>query len=166
MALCAGLAMMLAAMAMAAPVPKATLAPSPARTVLVLGDSLSAGYGLAASEGWVALLAKRMATSHPGWKVVNASISGETTAGGATRIAAELQRHRPAVVVVELGANDGLRGLPLVQTRANLESIIRRSQAAGRAGRRWRRVRPRPLPGDAVAARRRCGSRRRRWSRR
>ena len=125
------LGLMLSATVGAAPVPKATAAASPARTVLVLGDSLSAGYGLAASQGWVSLTAKKIAASHPGWKVVNASVSGETTAGGASRIAAELQRHRPAVVVVELGANDGLRGLPLVQTRANLEAIIRASKRAG-----------------------------------
>ena len=95
------------------------------KTVLVLGDSLSAGYGLAASQGWVALTAQRMRTSHPDWRVVNASISGETTAGGASRIAAEIARTHPAVVVIELGANDGLRGLALAQTRANLDSMIR-----------------------------------------
>lgn len=125
------LGLMLSAAAGAVPVPKATAATSPARTVLVLGDSLSAGYGLAASQGWVSLTARKMAGSHPTWKVVNASVSGETTAGGAARIAAELRRHRPAVVVVELGANDGLRGLPLAQTRANLEAIIRASKQAG-----------------------------------
>lgn len=125
------LGMIVSAAAAAGPVPEATARPVPARTVLVLGDSLSAAYGLASSQGWVALTARRMAASHPGWKVVNASISGETTAGGAARIAAELKRHRPAVVVVELGANDGLRGLPLAQTRANLERIVRASQQAG-----------------------------------
>ncbi|WP_082607298.1 arylesterase [Lysobacter sp. Root983] len=100
-----------------------------ARTVLVMGDSLSAGYGLAASQGWVALTAQRVAQTRPGWRVVNASISGETTAGGAARIAAELARHKPAVVVIELGANDGLRGLPLAQSRANLERMIAAAQA-------------------------------------
>jgi acyl-CoA thioesterase-1 len=130
-ALFAVLVLMLSAAAAASPVPKATAATSPARTVLVLGDSLSAGYGLSASQGWVALMANRMARSHPQWKVVNASVSGETTAGGAARIAGELKRHRPAVVVVELGANDGLRGLPLAQTRANLEAIIRAARRAG-----------------------------------
>lgn len=124
------LLLMLGSAASAQPVPKGTVA-APARTVLVLGDSLSAGYGLAAPQGWVSLLGRRMAASHPGWKVVNASISGETTAGGAARVAAELKRHRPAVVVVELGANDGLRGLPLAQTRANLERIVKLSQQAG-----------------------------------
>ena len=100
------------------------------KTVLVLGDSLSAGYGLAANQGWVALTAQRMRTSHPGWRVVNASISGETTSGGASRITAAIARSRPAVVVIELGANDGLRGLALAQTRANLETIIRAAKGA------------------------------------
>lgn len=102
----------------------------PARTVLVLGDSLSAAYGLSAAQGWVALTADRVSKTQPGWRVVNASISGETTAGGASRIAAELQRHKPAVVVIELGANDGLRGLSLTQTRANLDKMIRAAQQA------------------------------------
>jgi lysophospholipase L1-like esterase len=110
--------------AAAAPTAKA------ARTVLFMGDSLSAGYGLAASQGWVALTAERIAKTKPGWKVVNASISGETTAGGASRIAGELQRNRPAVVVIELGANDGLRGLQLAQSRANLERMIAAAKAA------------------------------------
>ena len=110
----------------------ATAAATPAaqRTVLVMGDSLSASYGLAASQGWVSLTAQKIAKEKPGWRVVNASISGETTAGGASRIAAELQRHKPAVVVIELGANDGLRGLPLAQTRANLDRMIRAAKAA------------------------------------
>ena len=100
------------------------------RTVLVMGDSLSAAYGLAPNQGWVSLTADRIGTTAPGWRVVNASISGETTAGGAVRIAAELQRHKPAVVVIALGANDGLRGLPLAQTRANLEKMIKAAQAS------------------------------------
>lgn len=102
-----------------------------ARTILVMGDSLSAAYGLSAAQGWVALTAERVNKTRPGWRVVNASISGETTAGGASRIAGELKRNRPAVVVIELGANDGLRGLPLQQTRSNLERMIELSQAAG-----------------------------------
>ncbi len=114
--------------------PAAAQAPSAApaqgaRTVLVMGDSLSAAYGLAPAQGWVALTADRIAKTRPGWRVVNASISGETTAGGASRIAAELQRHQPAIVVIALGANDGLRGLPLAQTRANLEKMIKAAQA-------------------------------------
>ena len=109
---------------------KATAA-KPQRTILVMGDSLSAAYGLSASQGWVALTADRIARTRPGWRVVNASISGETTAGGVSRIATELKRNKPAVVVIELGANDGLRGLPLAQTRANLERMIKLSQASG-----------------------------------
>ena len=100
------------------------------RTILVMGDSLSAAYGLSAAQGWVALTADRVGKPRPGWRVVNASVSGETTAGGAARIAGELQRNRPAVVVIELGANDGLRGLQLQQTRANLEKMIQAAQAA------------------------------------
>ena len=110
---------------------RAAPAAQPARTVLVMGDSLSAGYGLAASQGWVALTADRIAKTKPGWRVVNASISGETTAGGAARIDGELKRNKPAVVVIELGANDGLRGLPLAQSRANLDRMIRASKGAG-----------------------------------
>lgn len=101
------------------------------RTVLVMGDSLSAAYNLAPEQGWVALLGKKLQASHPGWTVANASISGETTAGGASRIAAELARHQPAVVVIELGANDGLRGLDLAQTRANLERMITAAKQSG-----------------------------------
>jgi len=110
---------------------KAAPAAQQARTVLVMGDSLSAGYGLAASQGWVALTADRIAKTKPGWRVVNASISGETTAGGAARIDGELKRNKPAVVVIELGANDGLRGLPLAQSRANLDRMITASKKSG-----------------------------------
>lgn len=99
-------------------------------TVLVLGDSLSAGYGMARDQGWVSLLAARMEDSHPLWRVVNASMSGETTAGGAARIDAELAAHAPALLVLELGANDALRGLPLEQARANLQAIIDASHDA------------------------------------
>jgi acyl-CoA thioesterase-1 len=102
-----------------------------ARAVLVMGDSLSAAYGLRADQGWVALTAERIAGEKPGWGVVNASISGETTAGGVSRIGKALARTRPDVVVIELGANDGLRGLPLAQSRANLERMVRASKDAG-----------------------------------
>lgn len=119
--------MVMLGFALALPVQAAT----PERTVLVMGDSLSAAYNLAPEQGWVALLDRRLASEHPGWRVVNASISGETTAGGASRIAAELARHDPEVVVIELGANDGLRGLDLEQTRANLERMIRASRESG-----------------------------------
>lgn len=81
----------------------ASATPSAQRSVLVMGDSLSAGYGLAASQGWVSLTAQKVSKEKPGWRVVNASISGETTAGGASRIAAELKRHKPSVVVLPLG---------------------------------------------------------------
>lgn len=101
------------------------------RTVLVMGDSLSAAYNMPAAQGWVALTADRVATQFPGWRVVNASISGETTAGGAARIVDAVVRHRPSVVVIELGANDALRGLPLRQARRNLARMIGASQGIG-----------------------------------
>jgi acyl-CoA thioesterase-1 len=102
-----------------------------ARTVLVMGDSLSAAYGLRADEGWVALVAQRIASDHPGWQVVNASISGETSAGGSSRIAREVVRHQPSVVVIALGANDALRGLPLAELRHNLARMIGASEHVG-----------------------------------
>jgi acyl-CoA thioesterase I len=101
------------------------------RSLLVMGDSLSAAYGLSAQEGWVALLDQRLQREERGWRVVNASISGETTVGGANRIAHDLETHRPELVIIELGANDGLRGLPLEHTRANLVRMIEASHAAG-----------------------------------
>ncbi len=101
------------------------------RTVLVMGDSLSAGYGMAAAQGWVALTAERIEAEKPGWDVVNASISGETTAGGRSRIVDALARHRPQVVVIALGANDGLRGLPTARTAANLAYMVGASHGAG-----------------------------------
>jgi acyl-CoA thioesterase-1 len=99
--------------------------------VLVLGDSLSAGYGLPTGKGWVDLLGKRMGREAPGYKVVNASISGDTTHGGRTRLAPLLARHQPAVLIVELGANDGLRGTELATTREHLTAIIAAGKAAG-----------------------------------
>ena len=120
------------ALAQAQPAPAAPAqAAATTRTVLVMGDSLSAAYGLRADEGWVALTAARIAKQAPGWRVVNASISGETTAGGSARIVAEVLRHRPAVVVIELGANDALRGLPLREMRRNLARMIGASQHVG-----------------------------------
>lgn len=101
------------------------------KTVLVMGDSLSAAYGMAAGKGWVSLLDARMRRTHPGWSMVNASVSGETTAGGLSRLPRQLQRVKPAVVVIELGANDGLRGLPLDRMRVNLDRMIRLSKASG-----------------------------------
>ena len=121
------------ALAQPAPARAPVVANTPAaqRTVLVMGDSLSAGYGLAAQQGWVSLTAQKIAKDKPGWRVVNASISGETTAGGAARIEAELQRNAPSIVVIELGANDGLRGLPLAQANANLTKIILAAKKRG-----------------------------------
>lgn len=100
-------------------------------TVLVMGDSLSAEYGLKRGEGWVALLEQRLAQQKLPARVVNASISGETTAGGRSRLAALLKQHRPGVVVIELGANDALRGLPVAQTQANLAAMVDAAKAAG-----------------------------------
>lgn len=100
-------------------------------TLLVLGDSLSAEYGLRRGSGWVALLAERLASHKPPWAVFNASISGETTAGGATRLPALLAEHRPRVVLIELGGNDALRGLDLAATTRNLEAMVVAAQAAG-----------------------------------
>ncbi|WP_246237489.1 arylesterase [Caldichromatium japonicum] len=99
--------------------------------VLILGDSLSAGYGIDLERGWVALLEQRLQASGLPHQVVNASLSGETSGGGLTRLPALLERHRPAVVVIELGANDGLRGLGLDRLRANLESMIAHAKTAG-----------------------------------
>lgn len=96
-----------------------------AHTLLVFGDSLSAGYGLAPGEGWVSLLEARLHQTKPGWKVVNASISGETTQGGAYRIRPTLKDTQPSIVIVELGANDGLRGLSLDAARDNLDTILK-----------------------------------------
>jgi acyl-CoA thioesterase-1 len=101
--------------------------------ILVVGDSLSAEYGLPRGSGWVHLLSERMRSSGPDYTVVNASISGETTSGGRTRLPELLKQHRPAVVILELGANDGLRGLPLATMRDNLAAMVKASQAAGTA---------------------------------
>jgi len=100
-------------------------------TVLVLGDSLSAGYGLTVEESWVSLLASRLAQEGYGHRVVNASVSGDTTSGGLARIGAALTRHEPELVIIELGGNDGLRGLPLGVVRSNFEAMIQQSREAG-----------------------------------
>ena len=102
-----------------------------AATVLVFGDSLSAGYGLKTEEAWPSLLQKRIAAEGFKQTVINASISGETTAGGRTRLPTALAQHKPAVVIIELGANDGLRGLPLALMRENLEAMVRMATQAG-----------------------------------
>jgi acyl-CoA thioesterase-1 len=99
--------------------------------LLVVGDSLSAEYGLPRGTGWVQLLADRLRASGSDYRVVNASISGETTSGGRSRLPALLKQHQPAIVVLELGANDGLRGLPLNVMKDNLAAMVRQGQAAG-----------------------------------
>ena len=96
-----------------------------ARTALVFGDSLSAAYGLSPDQGWVHLLDERTRHSGFDWQVVNASISGETTAGGLRRLPGDLKQHKPQLVVIALGANDALRGQPVAGIRANLEKMVR-----------------------------------------
>lgn len=98
----------------------------------MLGDSLSAAHNMPIEQGWVQLLDDKLAESHPGrYRVVNASISGETSAGGLTRLPAALAEHKPALVIIELGANDGLRGLQLPALRDNLQRMIELSRDAG-----------------------------------
>ena len=111
--------------------PLAAMAQSAPKTVLVMGDSLSAEYGLKRGEGWVALLEKRLAEQKIAARVVNASISGETSAGGRARIDAVLKQARPDLVVIELGANDALRGLPVSQTQENLVSMVNAARLVG-----------------------------------
>ena len=106
----------------------AAAAPGP---ILVLGDSLSAGYGVKVEATWVALLQRRLAAQGYGYRVVNASISGETTGGARSRLARALELHKPSIVVLELGGNDGLRGLPVKQVRGNFEYMIEQSKNAG-----------------------------------
>jgi acyl-CoA thioesterase-1 len=104
---------------------------APDRTILVLGDSLSAGYGIKPAQGWVALLEQRLRAQGYEYRVVNASVSGETSGGGLQRLPRALELHRPAVVIVELGANDGLRGLSVPLTSDNLGKIVAESKKAG-----------------------------------
>ncbi len=99
--------------------------------ILVVGDSLSAAYGIGMEQGWVALLQRRLTAEGAGYRVINASISGDTTSGGLSRLQAALPKHEPALVVIELGANDGLRGIPLQVVERNLDEMIRISQAQG-----------------------------------
>jgi acyl-CoA thioesterase I len=99
--------------------------------ILVLGDSLSTGYGLASDEGWVDLLGKKLAAQKIGAKVTNASISGDTTAGGVSRLPALLAKHSPTHVVIELGGNDGLRGAPVAGAKANLKKMVELAQKSG-----------------------------------
>ena len=116
----AGLAATYAGAALAAPA-----------TVLVVGDSLSAEYGLQRGSGWVALMEKRLAAEKIDARVVNASISGDTTSGGRSRLPALLAQHKPSHVVIELGGNDALRGLPLEMTQANLSAMVQAAKKAG-----------------------------------
>lgn len=101
-------------------------------TVLVLGDSISAAYGIQREQGWVQLLGDRLANIDPGYRVVNASISGDTTGGGLARLPAALETHDPALVIIELGGNDGLRGYPVPSIRKNLEQLVELAAADGR----------------------------------
>lgn len=100
------------------------------RTLLVFGDSLSAAYGMQVDQGWVTLLQKRLESQGYGYRVVNASVSGETTSGGRGRLARALDQHKPALVILELGANDGLRGLPVKDVEANLAAMVAAVRAA------------------------------------
>lgn len=104
---------------------------APDRTILVLGDSLSAAYGIEPGQGWVALLQRRLEDQGYGYRVVNASVSGETSSGGLQRLPRALKIHQPDLVILELGSNDGLRGLPIQTTRANLQKMIRLAREAG-----------------------------------
>lgn len=109
-------------------------AASPGRpALLVVGDSLSAGYGLETGKGWVDLLRQQLDAGRPRWNVINASVSGDTTAGGLARLPALLARDKPAVVILELGGNDALRGLSLQQTKNNLTKMVTLCKKAGAA---------------------------------
>ncbi len=113
----------------AATAPPARAADAP--VILVVGDSLSAGYGLAPGQGWVSLLQQRLRKEGYGHRVVNASVTGETTDGGIERLDRALAKHKPGIVIIELGGNDGLRGLPVSRMRKNLDTLITRSLATG-----------------------------------
>ena len=109
-----------------------TSARAEAPVILVFGDSISAGYGLAhVEQGWVELLKTRLSALGYGYQVVNASVSGETTAGGLARLPRALELHHPKIVILELGGNDGLRALPIAQMRANLTQMVELATAAG-----------------------------------
>ena len=109
----------------------APLALAKERSLLVVGDSLSAEYGLPRGSGWVALLAQQLAQEKSSWRVINASISGDTTSGGRSRLPALLQQHQPGIVIIELGANDALRGFSMKMTEDNLQEMIKACQAIG-----------------------------------
>ncbi|MAD00998.1 arylesterase [Pseudomonas abyssi] len=105
--------------------------PAAAQGILILGDSISAAFGLEISDGWVSLLERRLEAQNLPFEVHNASVSGDTTAGGLARLPALLARHEPNLVVIELGGNDGLRGLPTDKMQQNLAAMVERSRAAG-----------------------------------
>jgi acyl-CoA thioesterase-1 len=111
--------------------PAARAASPRSTTLLVFGDSLSAAYGMRLEQGWVALLQARLEAKGYGQHVVNASVTGETTGGGLARLPRALDTHSPSVVIVELGGNDGLRGLPVADIRRTLDSIVARAQQSG-----------------------------------
>ncbi|ANN67411.1 arylesterase [Bordetella bronchialis] len=124
---------LLAATAAYAQTASAAAGSTSGKTILVVGDSLSAEYGIVRGTGWVPLLGRRLAQEYPGWTVINASISGDTSSGGLTRLPALLRQHRPAIVILELGSNDALRGLPLAMTQQNLTAMARQARQAGAA---------------------------------
>jgi acyl-CoA thioesterase-1 len=101
------------------------------KSIVVFGDSVSAAFGIAQARGWVALLGERLKRERLDYSVVNASVSGETAAGGAARLKPVLEKHRPAVVIIELGGNDGLRGMPVAAMKKNLSTMIQQSRRAG-----------------------------------
>jgi acyl-CoA thioesterase-1 len=101
------------------------------QTIVVVGDSLSSGYGIAAEQSWVAMLEDRLQSEGYGYKIVNASIAGDTSSGGLARLPRLLAQHDPAIVVIELGGNDGLRGTPVAALRGNLSKMIELSQQSG-----------------------------------
>jgi len=117
----------------ALPCAPAHSAPLRAPVILVFGDSISAGYGMAVDKGWVSLLSARLKQEGYVFQVVNASVSGETTTGGLGRLERALKAHDPRIVIIELGGNDGLRGLPLATTRSNLDAIVDLASRQGRA---------------------------------
>jgi acyl-CoA thioesterase-1 len=107
------------------------LASAAEKSILVFGDSLSAAYGIPQARGWVALLGERLKREHPDYIVANASVSGETTAGGLARLRQQLEAKKPAIVILELGANDGLRGLPVAEMKKNLAAMIGQAKKSG-----------------------------------
>lgn len=101
------------------------------KNILVIGDSLSAEYGIARDSGWVNILRQHLAKDYPAYRVINASISGDTTSGGAARAPAAIDRHKPAILILELGGNDALRGLSLAEAEKNLSGIVQKAQQSG-----------------------------------